>query len=529
MVLCVLAGMGVTDPTEDNAWALAQTPVLDRLLAEHPHGTLAAAGKAVGRPASSVGTGEAGFRTMAAGRVTTDAFRVADKALRKGRFSLNPALDQVLRVAGYTEGRLHIVTLLTEADVHGSLEHTYAMLEAADFNDVPVVVHAVVDGRDVPRKSATTYLQHLTNVMSTMRKATIGTLSGRAYAMDRDGRWDRTYKAFHAIVRDPTTGSSPQRAQTPLDALRAAYLTDADDEWMPPTRIGDYTGIRGEFSCDFAEAGSKWEWLGDEPGLLAIARPDRVRQLASMLTGVGVPDDVRTEFLTDRGKGVRPFQEGYFATVTRVHGDLLTAFDPEATTETLCETLVAQGIRPALFGESEGAAHLLTFAHDPEAVDLHVVPSPALADRWTDKPAMRSKKVAKKAVEAIGRGEHRFILVDFVAPDAVAHSGDIPSTVRAVEATDAALGEVVEAARARGATVLITSSHGNCEQMITDQGHPHIGHTDHPVPFIAVGPEGPIREGGTLADVAPTVLAALGIDAPAAMTGRPLWRADQDG
>jgi 2,3-bisphosphoglycerate-independent phosphoglycerate mutase len=527
VVLCIVAGLGARAEREGNAMAQAETPVLDALRARHPHTTLAASGEAVGLREGDVGNSEAGYLTIGAGRAVAASRHKLDETIARRKLAMVPIIDQTIRICMIESCRLHLVGLLSDAGVHSELAHLEALIETATYNDIPVRIHAILDGRDVPARSATRYLERLELALT--GDAKIATVSGRGYAMACDGRWDLTYQAFHAIVRDKILGPSAPQADSWFDAIQLAYGERTDDAWIRPTRIGDYQGIEGDFLCDFGAASPSWEWTGKEAGIAFNLRGDRMRQLTAMLTRRAVPDEVLRDLLVDRDKAVRAFEEHAYATLTD-HGDdlaLPVAFPRELVDHTLGHALEGAGATHLRCGETE-AEHSFTaslsgrrsqpFAGEARAV----VRSPRLVDRWTDRPAMSTAQVARRAVEAIQASDHPLVVVDFVAPDALAHSGDLAGAVAAIEAVDAALGEIAEAARSAGATLIVTSTHGNAEEIQTDEGKAHPGHTRARVPFLYARDDATLREDGSLADVAPTILELLGIAPPAAMTGRSL-------
>lgn len=532
VVLCIVSGMGAREEREGNAMAAASTPVLDGLRARHPHTTLAASGEAVGLRPKDVGNSEAGYLTIGAGRPVAASRHRLDEAIAKRKLALVPLIDRAIRICLYDSSRMHLFALVSDAGVHGELSHLEALVETVSYNEIPVRIHAILDGRDVPARSAVRYLERLELALGGDVK--IATVSGRGYAMACDGRWDLTYQAYHAIVRDKVLGATAPRAESWFDALQIAYGDGLDDDWVRPTRIGDYAGIAGDFMCDFAAAGAPWVWTGEEAGIACNLRGDRMRQLTAMLTRRGVPDEVASDLLVDRNKPVVAFQEHHLVTLTDPGDlDVPVAFPVDPVDDTLGHALERAGAGHLRCGETEAeqsltaalsGRHTRPFTGERRAI----VRSPRLVDRWTDRPAMSTAKVAREAVEAITASDHPLVVVDFVAPDAVAHSGDLPAAVAAIEAVDAALGQIAEAARSAGATLLVTSTHGNVEELTDAKGKPRRGHTRARVPFLYVSDDATLRDDGTLADVAPTILELLGIAAPEAMTGRSLRIVESD-
>jgi 2,3-bisphosphoglycerate-independent phosphoglycerate mutase len=393
------------------------------------------------------------------------------------------------------------------------------------MEEIPVVVHAFLDGRDTPPKSAGGYLQLLESHLE--KKGVIGTVSGRYYAMDRDKRWDRVHKAYTAIVR----GDAP-RAETAYDALRSSYIQGVTDEFVVPTRIGEYEGIKGDFMADFGSSSPSWQWLGEEVGFAFNFRPDRMRELSAMLTRKNLPPEA-LELLTDRGKPIIAFQEGWYSTMTEYDASLKlsVAFPKDDVSESFGEVIAARGLTQLRCAETEKYAHVTYFFNGGreapfENEDRTLVASPRDVATYDLKPEMSAPGVAAAVTEAIKSGKYDFILVNFANPDMVGHTGDLPATIKALEAVDAALGQINDALRESKGALIVTSDHGNCEQMKDENGKPFTAHTTNPVPLYYAnyaGPEHPLRSGGRICDVAPTMLEILGIPQPAAMTGVSLF------
>jgi 2,3-bisphosphoglycerate-independent phosphoglycerate mutase len=524
LVLCVLDGFGERDAQEANAIALARTPHLAELARAAKRTRLFASGADVGLPAGRRGNSAAGHLNLGAGRVVpADASRL-DAAIAGNKLGANEVVARKLRIAKDRSCRLHLFGLISEGGVHGSLAPLFALLHLARFHEVPVVLHAFLDGRDTPPKSAWSYLQKVEAALEGV--GVIGTLSGRSYAMDRDERWDRVQKAYAAIVRGPA-----KTAETAFDAIRAAYLAGVTDEHIEPVRIGDYSGVQGSFMADFASASPVWEWWGEEVGLSMNVRPDRMRELSAMFVRRGVPEEVE-ELLTDRGKAVHAFQEWCYGGLTELDPALKLpiAFPREEVSDTFPEALARAGRKQLRCAETEKRAHVTTFFNGGreapfDGEDRRLVPSPRDVATHDERPEMSAAAVASEVARAIRGGAYDFILVNFANPDVVAHTGVLEAAVAAVEAVDAGVGAIAAAVREAGGALVVTAGHGNCEQMRDDQGEPDPAHTLNPVPFYYLNErdEGvALRPGGRLCDVAPTLLEVLGIPQPAAMTGRSL-------
>lgn len=533
VVLCVLDGWGERPEEAGNAIRLAETPELSALRRACPVVLLGASGSDVGLPAGTPGNGEAGHLSLGTGRIVPSGRCRVDEAIRSRRFVTAKMIDQTMRIADYDKRPLHLIGLLSDGGVHSSLDHLLALLDLADFHEIPVIVHAVLDGRDVPPRSAQSYLDKLQFWLED-RQGKIGTLSGRYYAMDRERQWDRTYQAFHAIVRDVVLGPEAPRAESPLDALYQSYAQGLDDEHVVPVRIGDYQGINGDFMCDFASAAPVWEWTGEEVGLGFNCRGDGLWQLVSMLTRKDLPAEVAADLLVDRNKPVLAFQEHMFASLTECGQlDIPVGFPREVVEGSLGELLAAAGLRQLRVAEAQRAAQVTSFFNGGRPEPFPGEERVIVAPRWDLDPADRSVSPALRAAEltaavlaAIDGGTADFILVSYANGDMLGHTGDLAAAQAAVQVVDEAVGRLAAAVRRAGGCLLVTSDHGNCETMIGEDGAPHRGHTTNPVPLIYLNErDEDVRlraEGGRLCDVAPTVLELLGLDPPEAMEGRSL-------
>ncbi len=531
MVLCVLAGFGERPERDGNAIAMAATPALDALRAEWPTTTLQAAGAAVGLAAGQPGNGKAGHLALGSGRPVPSAAQSIDDALAQNKLGHRPMMDQTIRICLYDDCALHLVGLLSDGGIHSDLDHLFALIDLASFQKIPVRLHGIIDGRHGRPRRAMDIIDPVLSHMEN-KDASLATLAGRYFAMDRDERWDRTYQAFHAMVRDKVLGTPAPRADTPFDAISQAYGQGQDDEHLVPIRIGDYQGMAGDFLGDFASTQQIWEWTGEECGLAFNFRGDRLRQLTAMLTRQGVPDEVRDDLLMDRDKPVRAFREHCFATLTSYGDDLRlpVIFDPKPATTTLAEVISKAGLTQLRCGESEMRPHVTRFfsggRDEPFAGEQRAITrSLRLIDHYVDKPAMNAAKVATRVVTAVSSGEADFILVTFANPDILGHTGNLDATREAVEAVDEAIGQLAAAVSDAGGALVITADHGNCETMVDPAGKPLLGHTANPVPLIYVNGHdraARLRGNGQLADLAPTLLDIMGLERPDVMVGKTL-------
>jgi 2,3-bisphosphoglycerate-independent phosphoglycerate mutase len=476
--LVVLDGWGLAEPGPGNAVELADTPVFDELWEKHPHTTLVTHGPAVGLPEGQMGNSEVGHLNLGAGAVVTQDLLRIDEAIEDGSFYENEAL----RAACDTE-RLHLLGLVSDGGVHSSLEHLRALVELAGREGVEdVVIHAFTDGRDTSPDSGA---GHVAEVES-WDGARVATVSGRYYAMDRDKRWDRTELAFDAIVK----GEAEFSAETGEEAVRAAYDRGETDEFIKPTVIGDDGRIRD----------------GDR-AIFFNFRPDRARQMTQKLGEAGVPLTTLTEYHED--------------------WEYPVAFPSARPDVTLASTLAERGKEQLHVAETEKYAHVTYFFNGGEedeypGEERELVDSPRDVPTYDKKPEMSAREAADAFTERWRDGDYTFGIINFANPDMVGHTGVIEAAVEAIETVDECLGDVVDAVEESGGVCVITADHGNADQMLEPDGSPNTAHSKNPVPLIVTADVGELREGGTLSDVAPTILALLGEEQPAEMTGRGL-------
>ena len=497
VVLCILDGWGLNPDPTANAPALARTPNFDRLMTTCPHATLITHGPDVGLPRGQMGNSEVGHTNIGAGRVVAMDLGQIDLAIEDGSFFENPALLDFIAALKRTGGTAHLMGLLSDGGVHGHIDHIRAAIKAITSAGVPVAVHVITDGRDVPPKTAD---QFVTALQETLPEgAHIATVSGRYYAMDRDKRWDRVEKAYEAI----THGVGP-RFETGLAAVQGGYNTGVTDEFLIPAVIGGYEGIKdgdGFFCTNF--------------------RADRAREI---LAAIGQPGFD----LFDPGR--RPKLAGLLGMVdySDQHNTYMTTCYPKQTiTNTLGHWVAEHGLRQFRIAETEKYPHVTFFLNGGVEVpekgeDRFMPPSPKVAT-YDLLPEMSAPQVTERLVEAIGEG-YDLIVVNYANPDMVGHTGDLQAAIRAVETVDAGLGQVIAALEKTGGAMIVTADHGNCETMIDPEtGGPHTSHTTNPVPVIVFGaPAGATLHDGRLADLAPTVLQLMNLPKPAEMTGESL-------
>jgi 2,3-bisphosphoglycerate-independent phosphoglycerate mutase len=502
LLLLILDGFGHREDPTDNAIAAAATPNWDRLRATRPHTLIDTFGRRVGLPDGQMGNSEVGHMNLGAGRIVYQDLTRIEAAIEDGSFQANPGLCAAIDSVR-TQGTLHVLGLLSPGGVHSHEAHVFALLRMARARGATrVAVHAFLDGRDMPPRSAQPSLAALAEVCAETG-ARLASVSGRYFAMDRDQRWDRVERAWRAIV----DADAPLRAADGVTALEAAYVRGENDEFVQPTVIGDGAGIED----------------GDAVVFMNF-RSDRARQLTHAFV-----DEAFAHF--PRRKPAL----AHFTTLTEYEAGLPVdiAFPPQTLRNGLPEYLASLGMTQLRIAETEKYAHVtFFFSGGREAVypgeKRILVPSPKVAT-YDLKPEMSCPEVVAELKAAIASGRFDFIVCNIANPDMVGHSGIFEAAVKAVETVDWAVGELEAAVLAAGGEMLITADHGNLEQMRDpDTGQAHTAHTVGPVPLLHVGARSPrLAGGGALQDVAPTVLALMGLPQPPEMTGRSLAMLDE--
>jgi 2,3-bisphosphoglycerate-independent phosphoglycerate mutase len=505
VVLCVLDGFGLAPPGPGNAVHLAHTPVFDRLWGLFPRTTLAASGEAVGLPAGQMGNSEVGHLNLGAGRVVIQSLAFVQRAIDDGSFFENEALRSVYDGARAAGRAVHLVGLVSRGGVHSDLPHLLALIDMARRHGVErVLVHAITDGRDTPPDSARGFVAEVVrHVERTGSAARVATVVGRYWAMDRDERWDRTERAYDAVV----CGRAPHRAESADAAIAAAYERGETDEFIAPTVV--------------APPGAEPEGVQDGDGVIAFNfRADRARQLTHALLG----DEGWDRFERCRTPRIR------FASLMRYDRALDAPFAlqvPEVP-DPLGAVLAGAGLGQYRTAETEKYPHVTYFFNATVETPYpgesrHMVPSPRVAT-YDLQPEMSAAPLTDATVARLRDADDAFVLINYANPDMVGHTGVLEAAIAACETVDACLGVLVEATVERGGCLVIVADHGNAERMRDDDGNPHTAHTTNPVPCLLVGapPGVALRDGGVLGDIAPTVLELLGLEAPAAMTGRSL-------
>ncbi len=504
VILLILDGFGHSDHREFNAVLQANTPHLDGLKARFPHGLINASEHYVGLPDGQMGNSEVGHLNIGAGRIVFQDFERINNSISTGEFFKLPALVNALQALKAQNKALHILGLLSDGGVHSYQPHIHAMLELAQQQGLSkVYVHAFLDGRDTPPKSAQPYLEKLEGHLRQLGTGQIASVSGRFYGMDRDKRWERVAPAYELIVN----GTADFVAADSLTALQQAYARDESDEFVKCTAI--------------RAAGAAPVRIEDGDCLVFMNfRSDRARQLTDALLNPQFSGFERS----------RVPQFSHYFTLTQYDQNQVLAepvFAPFTVPNTLGEYLSKLGHKQLRIAETEKYPHVTFFFNGGEekvfaGEDRILIPSPKVAT-YDLQPEMSAAEVTDKLMEAIASQQYQAIICNYANGDMVGHTGNLQAAIKAVETLDTCVGRVVAAAQTAGAEVIITADHGNAESMF-DHGSAqvHTQHTTNLVPFIYIGRQGQVQPGGALSDIAPTMLSLMGLQQPAEMTGRSL-------
>ncbi|WP_100658062.1 2,3-bisphosphoglycerate-independent phosphoglycerate mutase [Alteromonas flava] len=497
LALLILDGWGYREDTDNNAIAAANTPNLDRLTKEYPSTLISGSGLDVGLPQGQMGNSEVGHVNLGAGRVVYQDFTRVSKAIEEGTFASNPVLTQGIETAINADGAVHIMGLMSPGGVHSHEEHIFAALKLAVAKGAKAVyLHAFLDGRDTPPRSAKSSLEKADELFASLGTGRTASLVGRYYAMDRDNRWDRVQQAYDLL----TLGKAEYTADSAVAGLEDAYARDENDEFVKPTVIGDKATINDNDCVIFMNF-----------------RADRARELSHAF--------VDAEF-TGFSRESHP-QLAAFISLTEYASDIPSqvAFPSEDLVNVMGEWLAKHDKTQLRISETEKYAHVTFFYSGGRESEFDgekrvLIPSPDVAT-YDLQPEMNSEKLTDELVAAIESGEFDVIVCNFPNGDMVGHTGNFDAAVKACEAVDTAIGRIVEALEKQGGECLITADHGNAEQMRDHcTGQAHTAHTSEPVPFIYFGRDAIARTGGTLSDVAPTMLYLMGMEQPSEMTGK---------
>lgn len=495
VLLCILDGWGLSDRVDGNAPALANTPNFDRLMADCPNATLVTHGPDAGLPTGQMGNSEVGHTNIGAGRVVAMDLGQIDLAIEDGSFFANPAILEFAEQLKATGGAAHLIGLVSDGGVHSHLNHIIAAAQVMANQGVPCVIHAITDGRDVAPVSAQGYLQDLQKGLPD--GVDIVTVSGRYYALDRDNRWARVEKAYKAMVLGAADSLSDA-----IDGVQTCYDLDQTDEFIEPFVVNNYAGMAAKDGVFFINF-----------------RADRAREI---LAAIADPDFKAFD------TGPRPTLAACLGMVSYSDNHdtyMTTAFPKRDIPNTLGAWVATQGKRQFRLAETEKYPHVTFFLNGGVETpypgeDRFMPPSPKVAT-YDLQPEMSAAQVTAKCVEAIEQG-YDLIVTNFANPDMVGHTGDLDAAIKACEAVDQGLGQILDALNRAGGAMILTADHGNCEVMIDPEtGGPHTAHTTNLVPVILVG--GPAKaalNSGRLADLAPTVLRLMDLPQPEEMTGK---------
>ncbi|MFB6092084.1 MAG: 2,3-bisphosphoglycerate-independent phosphoglycerate mutase [Haloquadratum sp.] len=498
--LVVLDGWGLGDHDRRDAVQAASTPNFDRLRDAGASGTLDVSGRNVGLPDGQMGNSEVGHLNIGAGRVVKQAYTRIEDAIADGSFRTNEAIASAFDHVEATGGRVHFLGLLSDGGVHAEQGHLHALIELAADRGVEAVSHPFTDGRDTDPHGGEGYLATLESVVDEHGTGDVATVSGRYYAMDRDQNWERTKRAYDAIVNR----EADHTAATGVEAVRASYERGDTDEFLEPTLVADAPA------------------LSDGDAVVCFNfRPDRARQLVRMLADIEPTWPFATDPPETRVVTMTEYDETF---------DLSVAFPPEEPEDTLGSVLSAAGKTQLRIAESEKYAHVTYFLNGGREVEFEgeirrIIDSPDVPT-YDEQPEMSAAAVTDTAIDVIESEDPDAMVLNYANPDMVGHTGDFAAAVAAVEAVDEQLGRLVPAIERAGGHVLVTADHGNADDMGTAEA-PHTAHTTNPVPFVYLTPDGDdggrrVRHGGSLCDIAPTMLDLMGVPKPEAMTGESL-------
>lgn len=501
VILVVMDGLGLSQiPNDDsNAFRLATKPHLDHIWKNYPMCIMHCSGRAVGLPEGQMGNSEVGHQNLGAGRVVYQDITRIDLAIEKGEFGKNPTLRQTFDYVQKNGATLHLIGLVSDGGVHSSLDHLEALIREARQQGIKKVsIHALMDGRDTPPHSGINFIKQLQKFCSEIKTGRIATVTGRYYAMDRDNRWERVEKAYAALVR-----GEGHRFEYPVQAMKASYDRNVTDEFVEPSVI--------------SENGHPVSLIQDRDAVIFFNfRADRAREITRALTESGF-----SRFQTESLKL-------HYATMTQYQQDFdfPVLFEPLSLHNILGEIVADARLKQLRIAETEKYAHVTFFFNGGEervfeGEDRIMVPSPRVAT-YDLQPEMSQPEVTRQVVEALKTEQHNLIVLNFANCDMVGHSGILPAAVKAVEAVDDGVGQVLQAAFEHGYAMILTADHGNCEMMVDPRdGEPHTAHTTNPVPCFILDRDIRVtpKPEGRLSDVAPTILKILNMNKPSEMEG----------
>ncbi len=495
--LIIMDGFGHRDEVKGNAIKVAKTPNLDRIFSENPTVDIGASGLDVGLPDGQMGNSEVGHTNIGAGRIVYQELTRITKAIQDGTFFENEALRSAIDQCKWFNSTLHIFGLLSDGGVHSHIDHMFALLELARRSGLrKVCFHCFMDGRDTPPQSGIEYIDRLQAKINAVELGCIATISGRYYAMDRDNRWERVEKAYDAIVNG--VGEHTASAH---EAMQASYDAGVTDEFVVPVIVTEGATVQNDDAIIFANF-----------------RPDRAREITRAFV-----DDAFTGFARDKRNIHYVCMTQYDATIPGVE----IAFKPQSLQNTFGEYISDKGLTQLRIAETEKYAHVTFFFNggvekEYPGEDRALIPSPKVAT-YDLQPEMSEPAVTEECVKRILSGKYDMIVLNFANCDMVGHTGVFDAAVKAIEAVDEGVGKVVDAILKMDGQCLLTADHGNVDQMLDADGvTPFTAHSTNPVPLAMIGHKGKLAEGGVLADIAPTLLAMMGLPQPEEMTGKSL-------
>jgi 2,3-bisphosphoglycerate-independent phosphoglycerate mutase len=502
VALIILDGFGLREENYGNAVSQARKPNFDKLWNEYPHATLTACGEAVGLPEGQMGNSEVGHLNIGAGRIVYQNLTRINKSIREGEFFKEPALLRAIDHVKANNSKLHIMGLLSDGGVHSHYEHLFALLQLAKLNGLTdVYVHGFLDGRDVNPQSALDYIEQTEVKMEEIGVGKFASITGRYYAMDRDKRWDRVEKTYRTLV-----DGIAKTAATPSAGVLASYENDIHDEFVEPFII--------------EELGKPVATIEDGDAVISFNfRPDRAIQLVRAFT-----DPNFDEFVTGK-----TFTNVKFVSFTHYSDDVIAdvVFENDNLVDTLGEVISNNGLSQLRIAETEKYPHVTFFMSGGKedqfvGEERMLIASPKVAT-YDLQPEMSAYEVTDSLIAAIEADRFDAIILNFANPDMVGHSGMLAPTIKAIETVDECLGRIIDALEAKGGHAIVTADHGNADEVFTEEGTPMTAHTTNPVPVIITKPGIELREGGILADLAPTMLKLLDLKQPEKMTGKPLF------
>jgi 2,3-bisphosphoglycerate-independent phosphoglycerate mutase len=505
----ILDGWGFSSNPNGNAVFEAKTPHLDGLEAEYPHTHLLCSGKAVGLPEGIVGNSEVGHLNIGAGRIVCQELRRIDNFIQDGSFFKNDKLKAVMGKVKATNSALHLMGLVSEGGVHSQLSHLFALIDMADKNRIPnVYIHAILDGRDTPPDGGVGYIKRLSEYLNQKKTGDIASICGRFYAMDRDNRWDRIEKAFCLY-----TQGKGVKEKNPVEAVKKAYLRGETDEFVRPIVIID-------------PKEEPVRIIGDRDGIIFFNfRADRSREITRAFT-----DPSFSFFKRDP---LPKLCEFVCMTLFDETFDLPVAFSPVRLSGILGEVVSRHGLRQLRIAETEKYAHVTYFFNGGEEKPFPLeerclIPSPRDVRTYDLKPEMSAYRVTEEVIARLKSKQYHMVVLNFANMDMVGHTGVLDAAIKACEATDHCIHQIVSTVKAQDGITMITADHGNAEQMIEETGQVHTAHTLNPVRFLLIDDMRKNAElrNGILGDIAPTILEIMGIEKPQQMTGKSLLKTD---